>query len=272
MIPVAGFAVGGTFTDDDTSIFEAEIEWLASAGVTLGCNPPANDNFCPDDNVTRGQMAAFMRRLAGFLDVDGLAALVAQKANAADVYTKTEADAVHADKANSADVYTKAEVDSALADKADLPSVTYITYTGSTSNTPGDFEKVRDLGTFTKVSSTTFMKLTWQSHIAMTTAGVSCAFHLRIDDLNSQGGTSFDGTEAIINSAERTAVSVVSAFAGLGEGSHTVSLWVRGVGSPTCQDNGGNFTRSVLAEEISVAGGTITVPAASPTESPANDS
>ncbi len=64
LAPVAVSAAGGTFTDDDTSIFEADIEWLANAGVTLGCNPPTNDNFCPDSPVTRGQMAAFMHRLA----------------------------------------------------------------------------------------------------------------------------------------------------------------------------------------------------------------
>lgn len=68
-------------------------EWLAGAGVTLGCNPPTNDNFCPADNVTRGQMAAFLKRFNDYLDVDGLTALVAQKANAADVYTKAEVDA-----------------------------------------------------------------------------------------------------------------------------------------------------------------------------------
>jgi hypothetical protein len=33
-------------------------------GITVGCNPPGNTNYCPDDNVTRGQMAAFMKRLA----------------------------------------------------------------------------------------------------------------------------------------------------------------------------------------------------------------
>jgi hypothetical protein len=32
------------------------------AGVTLGCNPPTNDEYCPDDLVTRGQMAAFLKR------------------------------------------------------------------------------------------------------------------------------------------------------------------------------------------------------------------
>lgn len=55
----------GRFVDDDESIFEADIEWLASTGVTLGCNPPANDRYCPNEPVTRGQMAAFLTRLAG---------------------------------------------------------------------------------------------------------------------------------------------------------------------------------------------------------------
>lgn len=49
------------FVDDD-SIFEADIEALAAAGITLGCNPPANDRFCPADPVTRAQMASFLVR------------------------------------------------------------------------------------------------------------------------------------------------------------------------------------------------------------------
>ncbi len=52
----------GTFIDDDDSIFEANIEALAAAGITKGCNPPQNDRFCPNDAVTRGQMAAFLVR------------------------------------------------------------------------------------------------------------------------------------------------------------------------------------------------------------------
>ena len=56
---------GDQFVDDDGHVFESDIERLASAGVTRGCNPPANDRFCPDDFVTRGQMAAFLRRAIG---------------------------------------------------------------------------------------------------------------------------------------------------------------------------------------------------------------
>lgn len=68
-----------TFVDDDASIFEADIERLAAAGITRGCNPPVNDRFCPNDPVTRGQMAAFLTRVfeltdrgtADFADDDG---------------------------------------------------------------------------------------------------------------------------------------------------------------------------------------------------------
>jgi Leucine-rich repeat (LRR) protein len=58
----------GTFTDDDGSIFEADIEWLASTGITKGCG---GTNFCPDNPVTRGQMAAFLVRALGLKDNGG---------------------------------------------------------------------------------------------------------------------------------------------------------------------------------------------------------
>ena len=59
------------FTDDDESVFEADIEQLAAAEITKGCNPPANTRFCPDRPVTRGQMAAFLVRAIGYTDNGG---------------------------------------------------------------------------------------------------------------------------------------------------------------------------------------------------------
>ena len=38
------------------------------AGITQGCNPPTNDLYCPNDRVTRGQMAAFLVRALGYTD------------------------------------------------------------------------------------------------------------------------------------------------------------------------------------------------------------
>src|SRR5690606_40769712 len=52
----------GTFTDTTGTVFARDIDSLALSGITRGCNPPANDRFCPDDPVTRRQMAAFLRR------------------------------------------------------------------------------------------------------------------------------------------------------------------------------------------------------------------
>lgn len=59
------------------STFANDIGKLATAGITKGCNPPANDRFCPDDSVTRETMAAFLVRALkltddshpGFVDV-----------------------------------------------------------------------------------------------------------------------------------------------------------------------------------------------------------
>jgi hypothetical protein len=55
-------ARGIDFADDNGSKFESDIEAIAAAGITTGCNPPSNTSFCPDDYVTRGQMAAFLAR------------------------------------------------------------------------------------------------------------------------------------------------------------------------------------------------------------------
>jgi hypothetical protein len=55
-------ALSDHFIDDDSHLFEGAINRLATAGITLGCNPPANDRFCPDREMTRGEMAAMLVR------------------------------------------------------------------------------------------------------------------------------------------------------------------------------------------------------------------
>lgn len=52
----------GTFWDDDDSVHQGSIEWLAQSGITKGCSPI---QYCPLDTVTRGQMAAFLQRAIG---------------------------------------------------------------------------------------------------------------------------------------------------------------------------------------------------------------
>ena len=52
----------GFFRDDDFSVHQANIDKIAEAGITKGCNPPVNDKYCPQREITRGEMAAFLRR------------------------------------------------------------------------------------------------------------------------------------------------------------------------------------------------------------------
>ena len=53
---------GGTFTDDDGNVHEGGIEAIAAEKITIGCNPPFNDRFCPDRILTRAEMAALLAR------------------------------------------------------------------------------------------------------------------------------------------------------------------------------------------------------------------
>lgn len=50
------------FSDDADSVFEGDINSITGVGITTGCNPPTSSLYCTDDPLTRGQMAAFLRR------------------------------------------------------------------------------------------------------------------------------------------------------------------------------------------------------------------
>ena len=69
-VPVAVYASHSFIDVPDSNTFHEDIAWLADAGVTKGCNPPDNTEFCPKDEVTREQMAAFLHRLAANQVVD----------------------------------------------------------------------------------------------------------------------------------------------------------------------------------------------------------
>ncbi|HSN99226.1 MAG TPA: S-layer homology domain-containing protein [Candidatus Nanopelagicales bacterium] len=49
------------FVDDNGISYEPDINAIAAAGITSGCDA-VNKLYCPDSKVTRGQMATFLRR------------------------------------------------------------------------------------------------------------------------------------------------------------------------------------------------------------------
>lgn len=60
MLPEPAAVPAGVFADDDAALAggaPAYTELLAALGAVHGCNPPANDRFCPGRTVTRGEAA-----------------------------------------------------------------------------------------------------------------------------------------------------------------------------------------------------------------------
>ena len=52
----------GRFCDEDDSVHQANIDAIAGLGITLGCDQRETWRFCPNQQVTRRQMAAFLYR------------------------------------------------------------------------------------------------------------------------------------------------------------------------------------------------------------------
>ncbi len=61
----------GQFRDDDGSVHENNIDEIYLAGITVGCNPPLDNKFCPHRSITRGEMAAFIARALSLGDMTG---------------------------------------------------------------------------------------------------------------------------------------------------------------------------------------------------------
>lgn len=232
MIPMAALAAGGTFTDDDTSVFEADIEWLAGAGVTLGCNPPTNDQFCPEEAVKRGQMAAFMRRFAQFLGAeDGT------------VSSADNADTVDGFQANQIGLVNTTSI------PAQCPSSVGFTTA---------YTKIGDIGTFIKLYDDSEIVLSFSGRIyAASATGTGARFELRVDNAATTEGR----IRSVIKDEEMGGgtglpVTMQGVFDNLPAGNHTVSMWVQasqGSGTSAMWDPGCWSADQILVEEYGPA-------------------
>jgi hypothetical protein len=84
-IPIS--AIGATSLWDDVpddSIFVDDTNWMKTTGVSRGCNPPQNTEYCPKEFMTREQMAAFIRRLSEGEIVNAATAVEAENADMLD--------------------------------------------------------------------------------------------------------------------------------------------------------------------------------------------
>lgn len=137
-VPVVVYA-SHSFNDvPDTHTFHNDIAWLADAEVTKGCNPPANDQFCPDDFVTRAQMAAFMRRIAQYLDAEDGTPAQADHAVTADSATNATSanSATEADNADTVDGSHAADLRTTVDGLNHNTGPTFLNPTSVPSDTP----------------------------------------------------------------------------------------------------------------------------------------
>lgn len=84
-IPIS--AIGATSLWDDVpddNIFVNDTNWMKLTGVSIGCNPPRNTEYCPKEFMTREQMAALLKRLSEGEIVNAATAIDAERADHAD--------------------------------------------------------------------------------------------------------------------------------------------------------------------------------------------
>ena len=88
--PIAVYATH-VFTDvSDSAFYSNSVTWMKDNGITVGCNPPSNTKYCPNDNLTRGEMAVLLKRLSENKIVDAATAVSATNATHADNATNAD--------------------------------------------------------------------------------------------------------------------------------------------------------------------------------------
>lgn len=90
----------------------------------------------------------------------------------------------------------------------------------------GDYVKVVDVGTYTKVTDRSALQITWTGSAASrsnTLAHAPCVFQLRVNGASARGASG----EVFVDLQTTLSVSATALFAGLPAGAHTVEIWAR---------------------------------------------
>ena len=124
---------------------------------------------------------------------------------------------------------------------------TVVTYNGTSTSNPGSsHSQLKVIGSFTKARANTDIEITWNSHVS---GSGHCNFQIRVNGVASP--TSNFG--AVINpgvgNTNYFPVSTTNVWPSLGAGTHQVTIWARGLSTPTCTDNQGNYTRQIIVTE-----------------------
>lgn len=226
--------------------------WLLTSGARearqLAFRPDGTDLKATDvDNALRELSDKLKRVESGQAALQGAA--VVQQAAIEEVKTQV-LQAVEGDGQTQGRIGT---LEGRIADVSTPRRRIEYTDGSDTSNVTSAYALLRNLGSFSKVSPSSTVLLTWNTHVdAMGEPGTFCDFQLRVDgkpDTERDGG----GGRAVVyvppgSTGGSSPVTVAALFGRLGGGSHTASVWVRGT-ARECLENYGNFPRSIIVEE-----------------------
>ena len=226
--------------------------WLLSSGSRearqLSFRPDGTDLKSTDvDNALRELSDKLKRVESGQAALQGAA--VVQQAAIEEVKTQVLA-AVEGDGQTQGRIGT---LEGRIADVSTPRRRIEYTDGSDTTSVSATYVLLRNLGSFSKVSPSSTVLLTWNTHVdAMGEPGTFCDFQLRVNgkpDSDRDGG----GGRAVVyvppgSTGGSSPVTVAALFGRLGGGSHTASVWVRGT-ARECLENYGNFPRSIIVEE-----------------------
>jgi hypothetical protein len=196
-----------SFTDvPDTHTFHEDIAWMKASGVTRGCNPPANTLYCPEDDVKRSQMAAFMRRFAQYLGAEDGTPALADHATTAD-----NAAQLGGQDPAAYDTFVVADSAEDLGVMTAVTAVASTTFSASTASAAA----INGTASFRLNDGTLADVMLWAQ-----LDDSSCDPDDRISGAFAVATVAPDGTEPLLNSAAFAAGTSLSA------GTHTLTLCI----------------------------------------------
>ena len=217
--PIAVYATHQFSDVSDSAFFSNSVTWMKDNGITVGCNPPANTQYCPNDNVSRGEMAVFLKRLSEKKVVDAATAVFAEDADKLDGLDSTAFDTfIVSDETKSEDQGpiggTSGTTPFELAETTfNVPVAAFAAVTASTS-----FSGVGGLSSV----------VAW-----LQVDNGDCFDFIVAPGAGWSGGSSTGASDA----DEVTVTSVVALSAGL----HTLTFCFQAFGSAASIDNAGIF-------------------------------
>ena len=152
--------------------------------------------------------------------------------------------------ANFTAVKTAIDINTFTISNLAIPNVTAFEFSGTNTRTSPETTPIflKALGSFTKKSDTTKLVVTYSDFLTSNDSTVICAIIVYIDGVGSNGPIS----QPLIHSSSSSATTLtaVGVFSGIAAGTHDVDLYFRGLGTGTCQENGGNYKQQVSIIEM----------------------